>query len=74
MNKLETVLINFLGEDCADMPGEKNSMREKGFFACAGSMFAILENEGLTTMTGKDFITELDNSVTYNYVKSEPLQ
>ena len=62
MNKLETALVSFLAEDCSNMPGEKNSEREKGFFTCAGSMFAILENEGLTDISGQEFIKLLDQS------------
>lgn len=62
MNKLEAALISFLAEDCSNMPGERNSEREKGFFTCAGSMFAILENEGLTEISGQEFIMLLDQS------------
>jgi len=42
-NSLEKALITMLATDCDAMPGDNESEREKGFFTCAGSMFAILE-------------------------------
>lgn len=63
INKLETALIVRLAEDCANMPGNKNGEREKGFFTCAGSMFAILEHHGLTKTSNQEFIKSLDESV-----------
>ena len=69
MNKIESNLINFLGEDCAKMDCDTNGEREKGFFICAGSMFAILERDGLTSMTGNDFLNALDATVKINILK-----
>lgn len=60
INKLEKQLLLHLSEDCINMPGRKEGERELGFFTCAGSMFAILEAEGLTTMKGSRFIEKLD--------------
>lgn len=63
VSNLEKHLLKYLSEDCASMPCDRNSEREKGFFTCAGSMFAILEQNGLTTMSGHGFIKALDASV-----------
>jgi len=63
-NDLEKKLLVSLAQDCVAMPCEHESEREKGFFTCAGSMFAILENEGLTSTTGHEFIACLDFAVT----------
>lgn len=63
-NNLEKLLLVSLVEDCVKMPCDRESEREKGFFTCAGSMFATLEHAGLTTVTGKEFISSLDFAVT----------
>lgn len=63
-NDLEKRLLVDLTKDCVAMPCEHESEREKGFFTCAGSMFAILEHHGLTSTTGHEFIAALDYAVT----------
>lgn len=63
-NSLEKDLLVGLAQDCTNMPCEHESEREKGFFTCAGSMFAILEHHGLTSTTGNEFIASIDFAVT----------